>query len=113
MLIKISKIHIGGYAIIKTERRKNGLTFSVCKYRKISNCSRISNRSRPPNFQKITIFLQKVSYFENLQLKPHGNFCDLSRTKTIFISYKKDNDQVFIKTPVASYANRANRAHAI
>ena len=31
MLIEISKIHIGGYAIIKTERRKNGLTFSVCK----------------------------------------------------------------------------------
>ena len=28
----------------------------------------------PPNFQKITIFLQKVSYFENLQLKPHGDF---------------------------------------
>ena len=43
-------------------------------YRKISNCSCISNRSRPPNFQKITIFLQKVSYFENLQLKPHGDF---------------------------------------
>ena len=31
MLIEISKIHIGGYAIIKTGRRKNGLTFSVCK----------------------------------------------------------------------------------
>ena len=31
MLIEISKIHIGGYAILKTERRKNGLTFSVCK----------------------------------------------------------------------------------
>ena len=31
MLIEISKIHIGGYTIIKTERRKNGLTFSVCK----------------------------------------------------------------------------------
>ena len=31
MLIEISKIHIGGYAIIKTRRRKNGLTFSVCK----------------------------------------------------------------------------------
>ena len=30
MLIEISKIHIGGYAIIKTGRRKNGLTFSVC-----------------------------------------------------------------------------------
>ena len=29
MLIEISKIHIGGYAIIKTGR-KNGLTFSVC-----------------------------------------------------------------------------------
>ena len=29
MLIEISKIHIGGYAIIKTGRRKNGLTFSV------------------------------------------------------------------------------------
>ena len=28
----------------------------------------------PPNFKKITIFLQKVSYFENLQLKPHGDF---------------------------------------
>ena len=27
----ISKILIGGYAIIKTGRRKNGLTFSVCK----------------------------------------------------------------------------------
>ena len=27
MLIEISKIHIGGYAIIKTGRRKNGLTF--------------------------------------------------------------------------------------
>ena len=31
MLIEISKIHIGGYAIIKTGRRKNDLTFSVCK----------------------------------------------------------------------------------
>ena len=31
MLIEISKIHIGGYAIIKTGRRKNGLTLSVCK----------------------------------------------------------------------------------
>ena len=31
MLIEILKIHIGGYAIIKTGRRKNGLTFSVCK----------------------------------------------------------------------------------
>ena len=31
MLIEISKIHIGVYAIIKTGRRKNGLTFSVCK----------------------------------------------------------------------------------
>ena len=31
MLIEISKIHIGGYVIIKTGRRKNGLTFSVCK----------------------------------------------------------------------------------
>ena len=31
MLIEISKIDIGGYAIIKTGRRKNGLTFSVCK----------------------------------------------------------------------------------
>ena len=31
MLIKISNIHIGGYAIIKTIRRKNGLTFSVCE----------------------------------------------------------------------------------
>ena len=31
MLIEISKIHSGGYAIIKTGRRKNGLTFSVCK----------------------------------------------------------------------------------
>ena len=31
MLIEISKIHIGGYAIIKTGRRENGLTFSVCK----------------------------------------------------------------------------------
>ena len=31
MLIEISKIHIGGYAIIKTGRRKNSLTFSVCK----------------------------------------------------------------------------------
>ena len=82
---------------------------------KTFNCSRISNRSRPPNFQKITIFLQKVPYFKNLQLKPHGDFRDLSRTKTIFISYKKDNDQVFIKTPAGSYANRANtnRAHAI
>ena len=29
--LEISKIHIGGYAIIKTGRRKNGLTFSVCK----------------------------------------------------------------------------------
>ena len=28
----------------------------------------------PQNFQKISIFLQKVSYFENLQLKPHGDF---------------------------------------
>ena len=82
-------------------------------YRKISNCSRISNRSRPPNFNKFTIFLQKVSYFENLQLKPHGDFWDLSRTKSIFISYKKDNDQVFIKTPAASYSIGANRAHAI
>ena len=83
------------------------------KYHKISNCGRISNRSRPPNFKKITIFLQKVLYLENLQLKPHGDFWDLSKNKTIFISYKKDNDQVFIKTPAASYANRANRAHAI
>ena len=33
VLIEISKIHIGCYAIIKTGRRKNGLTFSVCKYR--------------------------------------------------------------------------------
>ena len=32
MLIEISKIHIGGYSIIKTGRRKNGLTFSVGKY---------------------------------------------------------------------------------
>ena len=32
MLIEISKIRIGGYAIIKTGKRKNGLTFSVCKY---------------------------------------------------------------------------------
>ena len=86
---------------------------SHLNYRKISNCSRISNRSRPPNFKKITIFLQKVSYFENFQLKPHGDFWNLSRTKTIFISYKKDNDQVFIKTPAASYASRPNRAHAI
>ena len=31
MLIEISKIQIGGYAIIKTGRRKNGLTFSACK----------------------------------------------------------------------------------
>ena len=31
MLMEISKIHIGGYAIIKTGRRKNGLTFSACK----------------------------------------------------------------------------------
>ena len=31
MLIELSKIHIGGYAIIKTGRRKNGLPFSVCK----------------------------------------------------------------------------------
>ena len=31
MLIEISKIHISGYATIKTGRRKNGLTFSVCK----------------------------------------------------------------------------------
>ena len=31
MLIEISKIRIGGYAIIKTGRRKNGLTCSVCK----------------------------------------------------------------------------------
>ena len=31
MLIEISKIHIGGYDIIKSGRRKNGLTFSVCK----------------------------------------------------------------------------------
>ena len=29
MLIEISKIHIGGYAIIKTGRRKNGLTFNL------------------------------------------------------------------------------------
>ena len=29
MLIEISKIHIGSYAIIKTGRRKNGLTFTV------------------------------------------------------------------------------------
>ena len=29
MLIELSKIHIGGYAIIKTG--KNGLTFSICK----------------------------------------------------------------------------------
>ena len=29
MLIEISKIHIVGYAIIKTGRRKNGLTFSM------------------------------------------------------------------------------------
>ena len=57
-------------------------------------------------------FLQKVSYFDNLQLKPHGDFWDLSRTKTIFISYKKDNDQVFIKT-AASYTNGANKAHAV
>ena len=49
----------------------------------------VANRSRPPNFQKITIFLQKVSYLENLQLKPHDDFWDLSTTKTIFISYKK------------------------
>ena len=28
MLIEISKIHIGGYAIIKNGRRKNGLTFN-------------------------------------------------------------------------------------
>ena len=27
-----------------------------------------------PKLSKITIFLQKVSYFENLQLKPHGDF---------------------------------------
>ena len=25
--------HIGGYAIIKTGKKRNGLTFSVCKYR--------------------------------------------------------------------------------
>ena len=30
-------------------------------YRKISNWSRISNRSRPPNFEKKSFFLQKVS----------------------------------------------------
>ena len=29
MLIEISKIHIGGYAIIKTGRRKNGLRLQV------------------------------------------------------------------------------------
>ena len=71
-------------------------TGGLLEYRKISNCSRISNRSLPPppNY----IFLQIISYFENLQMKPHGDFWDLSRTKTIFISYKKDNDQVFIKS---------------
>ena len=37
MLIEISKIHIGGYAIIKTERRKNGLTFSVCKWAQLTS----------------------------------------------------------------------------
>ena len=31
MLIEISKIHIGGYAIIIIGRRKNGLTFSLCR----------------------------------------------------------------------------------
>ena len=67
----------------------------------------------PQTFKKLQFFYKKVSYLENLQLKPHGDFWDLLRTKTIFISNKKDNDQVFIKTPAASYANRANRAHAI
>ena len=55
---------------IASEMMKNISIYE--KYCKITNCSRISNRSYPKTF-------------ENLRLKPQGNFWELSRTKIVLV----------------------------
>ena len=63
--------------------------------------------------KKIQIFLQKVSYFENLQSSRMATF-QICHEPTLF-SYliKRTMTRCLLRRPAASYANCPNRAHAI
>ena len=72
------------------------MPFSI--YRKISNCSHISNRSSTPNFQKLLFFYKKIATLKTSNWSRIATFEICQEPKLSSYSYKKDNDQVFIKT---------------